>query len=446
MGNVSFHSHRRIADHVVLIGGGSSSALTAVRLAERGFRVTVLEKAKIGNGSSSRSAAGIRAQFSVEETVTGMRYSKWWYTQFHEMLQTPSERRQPVIKQNGYLFLYEDPEQAAPAWKPARRQEAAQVWQRAQANVAMQQRLGEPVEVLTPQEVHSRWPHLEPDRLIGATWGPTDGFLYPQMIYTEGFRRAQELGATIMQDTEVIGATLRYGRIAALETTRGPIEADWFVNETNAWAARISRRIGGMPLPVAPLKRYHYFLKPDRPIMSSEAWQRLPMTIYGVGSTRGAHSRPENELLMLAWAHETEPEYNFSDEDQDRIDPPFNHNNGIDNYGYALLEQVMDFSPLLAEAGGLTATASGFYGTTPDANPLIGFDSNLSNLVHAVGFSGHGLMHAPITAVLVEALLTGEVEDGNVRLPDPFSEHTLNLRAFDPSRTFTQSGKEAMVL
>ncbi len=446
MSNAVYPPRRRFADHVVLIGGGSSGALTAVRLAERGFRVTVLEKAKIGNGSSSRSAAGIRAQFSVEETVIGMRYARWWYTQFHEVLETPSERRQPVIKQNGYLFLYEDPEQAAPAWKPTRQREAAQVWHMAQAHVAMQQRMGEPVEILTPEQVHGSFPHLEPNRLIGATWGPTDGFLYPQMIYTEGFRRAQELGVTVMQDTEVIGANLRYGRIVALETTKGSIKADWFVNETNAWAARVSRRIGAMALPVAPLKRYLYFLKPNRPIMSSAEWHRLPMTIYGVGSGRGAHSRPDGDLLLCAWAHETAPEDNFRDEDQDRIDPPFNHANGVDNYGYALLEQMMDFSPLLAEAGGLTATTSGFYGTTPDANPLIGFDNNLNNLVHAVGFSGHGLMHAPITALLVEAILAGDVEDGKVRLPAPFAEHTLNLQAFDPSRTFTQSAKEAMVL
>jgi sarcosine oxidase subunit beta len=446
MSSTLYLSRGRFADHVVLVGGGSSGALTAVRLAERGFSVTVLEKAKVGNGSSSRSAAGIRAQFSVEETVIGMQYAKWWYRQFHEMLETPSERRQPIIKQNGYLFLYEDPEQAVPAWKLARQKEAAQVWQMAQANVVMQQQMGEPVEVLTPQQVHDRWPHLEPDRLIGATWGPTDGFLYPQMIYTEGFRRAQELGVTVMQDTEVIGAVLRYGRIVALETTKGSIEADWFVNETNAWAARVSQCIGGMPLPVAPLKRYLYFMQPNLPIMSSEEWHRLPMTIYGVGKGRGAHSRPESDILMFGWAHETAPEYNFRDEDQDRIDPPFNHKNGVDNYGYAVLEQLMDFSPLLAEAGGLTATTCGFYGTTPDAKPLIGFDNNLKNLVHAVGFSGHGLMHAPITALLVEAILTGDVEGGRVRLPEPFAEQTLNLRAFDPSRTFTRSGKEAMVL
>src|SRR5256885_9840985 len=137
-------AHSSSAEHVVIIGGGATSALIAVRLAERGFHVTILEKAKIGNGSSSRSAAGIRAQFSVEETVVGMQYSEWWYTQFHQILQTPSERRQPVIQQNGYLFLYEDSEHAAPAWKPDLRSAVAQSWQQAQTNVAMQRKVGLP--------------------------------------------------------------------------------------------------------------------------------------------------------------------------------------------------------------------------------------------------------------------------------------------------------------
>ncbi len=433
-------------EHVVIIGGGATGALVAVALAERGLRVTVLEKAKIGNGSSSRSAAGIRAQFSTEETVIGMQYSEWWYTQFHQILQTPPESRQPVIQQNGYLFLFEDSEQAAPAWKPGMRSAVAKAWQQAQANVAMQQQVGLPVEILTPQAVHERWPHIEPDRLVGATWCPTDGYLYPQMIYMEGFRRAQELGAELMQDTEVVGATIRGGRIVALETTQGLVEAEWFVNATNAWAPRLSRCIGGMPLHISPLKRYHYFLKPDRPIMSREAWLRMPMTIYGMGVDRGAHSRPENELLMLAWAHETLPETTFSDGDQDRIDPPFNHSNGIDNYGYAILGQVEEFSPLLANVGGLMATSCGFYGTTPDANPLIGFDTQQQNLLHVCGFSGHGLMHAPISALLVAAILTGEADQGCVRLPPPFDHATIDLATFAPGRVFDQSHKETLVL
>src|SRR5690242_11039801 len=115
------------SERVVIIGGGATGALTAVRLAERGFRVTILEKAAPGNGSSSRSAAGIRAQFSTEETVVGMQYSEWWYSHFHDILHSPADaREQPVMRQNGYLFLYENPD-VIPVWQPRQRQELARI-------------------------------------------------------------------------------------------------------------------------------------------------------------------------------------------------------------------------------------------------------------------------------------------------------------------------------
>jgi sarcosine oxidase subunit beta len=442
-----FPAGRTHKETVVLIGGGSTAALSAVRLAERGFRVIVLEKARRGNGSSSRSAAGIRAQFGVEETVIGMRYSQWWYTHFHEHLQTPAQQHPlPVIRQNGYLFLYENPEHPDLAGSAELRQDLAAAWQRAQEQAAMQRRLGVPVEVLTPAEIRARWPHLDPDRLIGATWCQEDGFLVPDMIYLEGFRRAQELGVEIREQTEVLGAVTDRGRIFRLETSSGPVEGNWFVNCTNAWAPRVSQRIGGMALPITPTKRYLYFWKPTQPIMEPERWRRLPMTIYGMGRQRGAHSRPEGELLLLAWARETPPEPAFTDADQDAIRPGFSHLEGIDNFGYAVLEQAAAFAPRLADAGGLVATTSGFYGMTPDANPLIGFDAHQHNLVHAAGFSGHGLMHAPITAVLITALIAGEVTNGQVYLPPPFAQYTINLSAFDPCRDFSHSHKESHVL
>jgi sarcosine oxidase subunit beta len=443
---ITSHAHARSGDHVVLIGGGATSALCAVRLAERGFRVTVLEKARVGNGSSSRSSACIRAQFGVEEMVVGMRYSEWWYSHVHEALHTPPEDAQPIIQQNGYLFLYEDSEQAAPPWRPDLRRDAVNAWTRAQEHAAMQQRLGLPVEMLMPDEVHRRWPHIQPDRLVGATWCAEDGFLLPHMIYGEGFRRARELGVEVRTAVEVTGARLGDGGISAVETTAGPVEADWVVNATNAWAPRVSARLYGMPLPIAPLKRYLYFLRPSRPIMSDDAWHRLPMTIYGLGPGRGAHTRPDGPQLLMGWAHPADPEPDFTDEDQDRLQPGFDHAIGIENYGVAVLEQIATFAPDLADCGGVAATTCGYYGTTPDANPLIGFDTRQPNLLHAAGCSGHGLMHAPITAVLVEALLAGDVRDGSVRLPPPFDQHTIALATFAPERDFSQSHHETMVL
>jgi sarcosine oxidase subunit beta len=374
-----------------------------------------------------------------------MMYSEWWYTHFHEQLRTAPEQAQPVIEQNGYLFLFEHPDAIAED-ESGRREAARETWKQAQARVEMQRRVGLPVEVLSPDAVHSGWPHIESDRLIGATWCPTDGFLHPHIIYGEGFRRARELGVEVRQGAEVLGGQHSGGRIIAVETTHGAVECDYVVNATNAWAPRVSARLGGMPLRIAPTKRYLYHMKVTRPIMSEEAWRRLPMTIYGMGTGRACHSRPDGPQLILGVAHETPPDPDFADEDQDRIESGCSHEHSLDNLGYAVLAQVADFAPELADAGGLASTSCGYYAMTPDGSPLIGFDTHVPNLLHAAGFSGHGVMHAPITAVLVEALLADDAKEGLVQLPAPFERHTIALAAFDPARDFAATRAESVVL
>lgn len=433
-----------VGKRVAIIGGGVTGALSAARLAERGFEVIVLEKASIGNGSSSRSMAGIRAQWAVEETVRGMRYSQWWYARFHDLLHTPTDQRQPVIRANGYLFLYEDPAQASETDRAA----VAAAWSAALRNVAMQQEAGVRVETLPAAEVAARWPWIAADRLIGATWGPDDGFLYPHVIYQEGARRARELGADVRVGVEVVDAERRGGRIVALRLARAGQEerlaVDWVVNATNAWAPRVSRRLGGMELPIMPLKRYLYHIQVEPPVMSGEAWERAPMVVYGMGPGRGAHTRPDGPLLLLGGARAREPELDFTDADQDSIRDGYHHAVGIDNAAWDLLAQVADFAPVLAENAGPRATTCGFYGVTPDATPLIGRDTRQENLIHAAGFSGHGVMHAPITALLVEALLSGAKSASDVPLADGMG--AINLAAFDPARDLSASPRESFAL
>jgi hypothetical protein len=57
-----------------------------------------------------------------------------------------------------------------------------------------------------------------------------------------------------------------------------------------------------------------------------------------------------------------------------------------------------------------------------------------------------GLMHAPITALLVEAILAGDVDRGHVRLPAPFDHATIDLNTFAPGRAFESSRRETLVL
>jgi len=55
-------------------------------------------------------------------------------------------------------------------------------------------------------------------------------------------------------------------------------------------------------------------------------------------------------------------------------------------------------------------------------------------------------MHAPVTALLVEAILSGNVDQSHIRIPAPFDHATIDLNTFDPGRAFESSRREKLVL
>ncbi len=403
--------------HVVVIGAGITGALTAHRLLEAGVEVTILEAKEKGAGSSSRSAACYRQQFSTPSTVAAMLYSTRAYTEFKERFRCDPATGD-VLVQNGYLFLHDRPDFASDDSTAARREAG---WNAALANVAMQQEVGlKEVEVLSPDEVEERFPHVAGDRLAGATFCPTDGFLHPDIIYMEGFRRVVELGGVLRQNERVeSGAFDASGRLVAVRTSKGEeVRGDIFINATNAWGAKLSPVLGGTELPVVPIKRYLYFLQRGPGLDADTLWS-WPMTI----TPSRAYCRPENgEQLLLGWAHATDGEDVVSWDGQDAIEPEFFHKSGLDNYGYAVWMELAESLPALEEFAGLDATTSGYYAVTPDHNPFLGFDPKQPTLLHALGFSGHGAMMGPFTAAAVSTMaLEGETR----------SEITLDGRRID---------------
>ncbi len=384
--------------HVVVIGAGITGALTAHRLLEAGVAVTILEAKEKGAGSSSRSAACYRQQFSTPSTVAAMLYSTRAYTEFKERFRCDPSTGD-VLVQNGYLFLHDRPDFASDGDTAARRAEG---WEAARRNVVMQREVGlEEVELLAPEEVEERFPHVAGDRLVGATFCPTDGFLHPDIIYMEGFRRVVELGGVLRQNERVeSGVFDPAGRLVAVRTSKGEeVRGDVFINATNAWGAKLSPVLGGTELPVAPIKRYLYFLQRGDGL-SPETLQSWPMTI----TPSRAYCRPENgEQLLLGWAHATGGE-DVSWDGQDAIEPEYFHKSGLDNYGYAVWMELAESLPALEEFAGLDATTSGYYAVTPDHNPFLGFDPAQPALLHALGFSGHGAMMGPFTAAAVASM------------------------------------------
>ena len=366
----------------VIIGGGITGTLTARALMKSGWDVVICEAMHVGAGSSSRTAAGIRQQFSTPGTVCGMRYSVDFYRRFRELV----GGEDAAIKQSGYLFLSGDEES----------------WAEARARVAMQQQAGlTEVMALELDVLRERFPWVGDEGVVGGTFCPTDGFLYPATVYQEAARWVTERGGTLLQGAMVTSAQDDGGgSLTGVMTKKGLVEGDLFIDCTNAWTTRLAPLLGGVGLPVAPLKRYLWFLKREGPMTPAQLAD-MPLTI----TPSGAYCRPENsETLLAGHAHPAVPMYEFTYEEQDTIEPDFTHKAGVESKAFETWAHLAEVLPPIGEFGGVTATTAGFYGTTPDHNPFLGFDPQVPNLMRLVGFSGHGAMFGPFTALVAQQL------------------------------------------
>ena len=74
-----------------------------------------------------------------------------------------------------------------------------------------------------------------------------------------------------------------------------------------------------------------------------------------------------------------------------------------------VLEAGLRRFPILEQAGLAERQCwAGSYEITPDHHPILGRHPQLPNYVDASGFSGHGIMHAPATGMLIaEEILDG---------------------------------------
>lgn len=406
---------------IAVIGGGVTGVLSAWELARMGHKVVLIEARSLGNGASSRSAACIRAQFGTPSTVRGMLYSIIFFERWTSII----PNSQPPLKQNGYLFL---------------KNYTADI-DGVKNQVAMQRQAGlKEVEFLDQNALNERFPYFDSIGLTGATWCPRDGFLFPGIIYQDGAEAAKAFGAEIIQNDEVIGAQIAGSKALAVFLKSGrSIEADLFLNAANIWAPGISTTFGGMELPMNAERRYLYFLsglKADSDWgLSLEDFPKLPMTI----TPAGAYCRPENQQLMMGWLQNPRPVAATLD-NQDEIDPGFGLS--YNEYGAAMRKEITQFLPATQDMGKIMAVTSGFYDTTPDHNPYFGYDTNVENLIHAAGFSGRGLMHAPFSARIVAELVKAESNIEAIELP--YGLGTVDLKPYGLGRAFEHP--EGMVI
>lgn len=346
----------------VVVGAGIIGAAIAFRLAERGLSVDVLEAAEApATGSTGRSAAGVRVQFTSEINVRLSWESIQEYRRFEDLYGDDAGYRDV-----GYLFL-------VPTERWADHLEA----------VAMQRRLGVPVEVLDVPAARERV-DFDPLGIAGATFGPADGVVDPHAIAQTYLRLARDHGARLHVDSPVRSARVRRNGWSMV-TPGETFETGLVVNAAGAWAGEVART-AGLDLPVAPARRMIF-------VSSPLAWpHRYPLT---VDVASGFYLRSEGERLLFGRSNPDEPS-GFSE--------------GVDwSWLEPTLEAGLARFPWLERAS-LDRRASwwGYYEMTPDHDAILGRMPGAEGWINACGFSGHGVQHA----AMVGRLMAEEAVDG----------------------------------
>ncbi len=372
---------------VVIVGAGAIGCSIAWHLTNAGIHdVVLIEKnPAAGQGSTARANGGIRAQWSTPINILFSLYSIEAFERFE-----PDTGQASVLLQAGYLFM-------------TATQEGETLLRK---SFSLQQKLGVPNCWLSGEEIGRLAPYVYSDDLRGGTFSSKDGFIDPHGVVLGYLQAARRGGAGLVTDTEVLKVARDSKGVAGVDTSAGFIASRKVVNAAGPFAGVLCEH-AGTRIPLLPYKR---MLACTEEI--GGAPDVIPMTI---DTDTGLLIRREGRGILFAYS--------------DPADPP-----GFDtDFDPLFLEIVSEKAahrfPFVSEAQISPKRCwAGLYPETPDHHAIIGESPDLPGLFLAVGFGGHGIMHAPAAGRAVAELLTlGECRFMDIRplRPTRFAENDL---------------------
>ena len=366
-----------MAERIVIVGAGIAGLVAALEAERAGYRVTVLEKGYPGGGNSGRNVGRIRRmQLTEELTNISIAASDYWLR-----IDALLGGRNPLLYPTTYaLVLYDDAEAQSlgslePMWRAA----------------GIDARLYDTASTL------ERVPVLKGgERPVGSVLSSAHLVHHDAAVHG-AYLRAKELGIDVRTGVAVTSLVLDGSTIVGVETTAGRIDADVVINAADS-NARALVQTAGIDVPTHPMRREALVTQSIQPIM------RQAVTFY----------RP-----FEGWFNQTlrgEIVAGVTDPDEPA---GYNHQSSL-RFATRTARLLQQKAPGLM---GLHAVRqwAGTYEYTPDRSPIVGTYPGVEGLYGLHGWSGRGMLLAPVSAsLLVQHIRTGQA--------DPL------MRPFDPAR------------
>jgi len=364
---------------VLIIGAGVHGASLAFHLAQRGVRVTVLEKQFVAAGGTGRSSGLVRMHYATEIDAQLAWESFQFFRAWKERV-----GGECGFTRTGFIQIVRADQE-----------------DKLKLNVAMLQRVGIPTFLVTADDVRRLAPSFATHDFTLAAYEPESGYAMPSDTANALMTAARERGARLVQQCAVTGIKITGGKIAGVETTQGEFFAPVVVNAAGAWAGQINQMVG-LNLPYDTWRHDTMFVA--RPAQIPLAHPTV------IDIARDMYFRPEGALTLVG-LEDHNPLGQSPDSDTDHAQPGFVER---------AIERICERIPPM-QHGGLHSAHSGFDGITPDQHAILGA-AGPDGFYLDCGHSGTGFKTAPaIGLCMAELILDG-------------ASKTVDLSAFAPTR------------
>ena len=348
---------------VLVIGAGIAGCATALQLARRGKKVTLLERDQAGVRASGVNFGGVRQNGrDLRELPIAMRARAMW-DDLPDLIGFDGE-----FRATGNLRLASDEERAA---------QLDEFY-----TDAIAQGLG--LVRLERMDLVVLYPWLSAKPIRGVLC-PNDGHANPRLVGPAFAFAAQNAGATLVEHTEITEGWYANGAFHLRSPDNRSFTAPALVNCAGAWAGTVA---GWFDEDVT--------LVPEIPQV--QVTEPLPYRIEPVLGFAGGDFYLRQTLRGNI----------LFGSGQGRATPDILRSRPLPETMRRGAEIAIDFIPALAHVP-IIRSWTGVDGDTSDGVCVLGASETHPGLFHAFGFNGHGFLLGPaVGAVLTELILDGK--------------------------------------
>ena len=349
---------------VVIVGGGVIGCSVAYHLSKLGWRdIVLLERKQLTSGTTWH-AAGLIAQLRATANMTRLaKYSQELYGSLEAETGVATG-----FKRVGSITV---------ALTDERREEIFR-------SAGMARAFGVEIEEIGPQEVKSRYPHLNCDDVKAGVYLAKDGQGDPGNIARALAKGARQNGAQVFEHTRVTAINRSGQRVTSVDWESsgqtGSIACDMIVNCAGMWGREVGR-MAGVNVPLHACEHFY--------IVTEAIPGLMPLPVLRVPDECAYYKEDAGKILLGAFEPVSKPwgmngipaEFEFDQlpEDVDHFEP--------------ILAAAVNRMPVLAEAG-IHTFFNGPESFTPDDAYHLGLAPGMDNVWVAAGFNSIGIQSA----------------------------------------------------